>query len=64
MSRFERAMLAIVVAFLLAGGWFFRWEVTSVAGGDGGGRAYMLNRWTGMLYFLNGYQRAEVETIK
>lgn len=64
MSRFDRAVLAIVVAVLLAGGWFFRWEVTSVAGGDGGGRAYMLNRWTGALYYLSNYQRSEVDTIK
>lgn len=64
MNAKDKAILAIIVAVLLAGAWFFRWEVTSVAGGEGGGRAYMLNRWTGTLYFMSGYQRAEVEIVK
>lgn len=64
MNTKEKLWLAVLVAVLLAAAWFFRWEVTSVAGGEGGGRAYMLNRWTGTVYFMNNYQRAEVDTIK
>lgn len=64
MSRFERAVLAIVVAVLLAGGWFFRWEVTPISGVEGAARAYMLNRWTGTIYILWNEERLDVKLSK
>ncbi len=64
MNRFERAVLAIIVAVLLAGGWFFRWEVVPVSSGDNAARAYMLNRWTGAIYFLRHEEMREVKLEK
>ena len=64
MSQFERAMLAIVVVVLLAGAWAFRWEVTPINHGDGLGGAYMVNRWTGSVYFVRGWERSEVKSSK
>lgn len=64
MNLKEKIWLFIVVAVLLASAWFFRWEVTSVAGGEGGGRAYMLNRWTGAIYFLRHEDMREVKLEK
>lgn len=64
MTPWQKAVLAVAVTVLVAMGWFFRWEITSVAGGEGAGRAYMLNRWTGAVYFVNGYRMSEVEIVK
>lgn len=64
MNYFERTVLAIVVVVLLAGGWFFRWEVTPITGVEGFARAYMLNRWTGTIYLLWGDERLDVKPSK
>lgn len=64
MNKFERTVLAIVVTVLLAGAWFFRWAVTPINHGDSMGGAYMLNRWTGALYYVRFDEQTEVKLIK
>ena len=64
MNKFERTVLAIVVTVLLAGGWFFRWEVIPTTGAEGPVRAYMLNRWTGTIYILWNEELMDVKPGK
>lgn len=64
-TRLTIKLLAfIVIGCLLAGAWFFRWQITPVQHGDGLGVAYMLNRWTGEHYVLRFEQKMEVKLEK
>lgn len=51
-----RVTLLSVAAALLFCAWFFRYDVTPIASGDGMGGAYILDRWTGDVRFLRGFQ--------
>lgn len=52
--------LPLVVVAVVAFGWATRWDITPIPNGDGPGRAYLLNRWTGTLYILNATDQYEV----
>lgn len=54
----KKFILPVAATILVA--WFFRWDITPVARGDGLGVAYMVNRWTGSVYMLHGVNRIEV----
>jgi hypothetical protein len=49
-------LAAVTVAVVLVAlAWAFRWEVTPAEGGASTqSRAYLLDRWTGTLYFVAG----------
>lgn len=53
-SQVRLAAIAVAVV-LVALAWAFRWEVTPAEGGASTqSRAYLLDRWTGTLYFVAG----------
>jgi len=66
LRRLTRKAVAymIAVAFLALAGWFFRWDITPVQHGNGLGGVYMINRWTGTVYFLDYLERIEVKPAK
>jgi hypothetical protein len=52
----------LVVVVLVAMAWMFRWEVTPAAGGaSNSSTVYLLNRWTGSLYWVNANEKYEVK---
>lgn len=57
-------MVPLAVAVAIAFGWATRWDITPIPNGDGPGRAYLLNRWTGAIYILNGADQYEVSKEK
>ncbi len=54
------AILMAVVLVALA--WMFRWEVTPThTGSNSNPSSYLLDRWTGTLYFIGANQKYEVK---
>ena len=62
LTRWVLAGLAAIVLIALA--WACRWEVTPITNGEGMGSAYMLNRWTGSMYYVKIDERVVVTTAK
>ena len=62
LSRWLLAGLAAIVLIALA--WAFRWEITPITNGEGMGSAYMLNRWTGSMYYVRIDERVEVTSAR
>lgn len=60
----EQSRVVIAVVALVTLAWAFRWDVTPLNGGDSRGGAYMLNRWTGTVYFVFGVNSREVVPYK
>jgi hypothetical protein len=56
--------VTLVVAMLLGAAWLLRWDVTPINNGDRSGGAYVLDRFTGVLYFAYGFGIEKVEPIK
>lgn len=54
----------ILVSALLALAWVFRWDITPIDGGESSGRAYLLNRLTGTIYYLDKDEKYEVNHAK
>jgi len=52
MLPIEKTLIAILLFALLAMGWMFRWQVIEVHGGNYAA-AYLVNRWTGEVRYLN-----------
>lgn len=55
---------AAILAALIALAWAVRWDVTPVQNGGAIGGAYMLNRWTGTVYFMHRSVSREVVPYK
>jgi len=55
------SIFVIALVALVALAWAFRWDVTPLHGGDSSGGAYMVNRWTGTVYFVRGFYMTEVK---
>lgn len=53
------SILAIIAFVVLA--WAFRWEITPVVTTNNWPNAYVLDRWTGAIYFLNTDRKMEVK---
>ena len=53
-------MFFAAACLALSAAWFFRLELVAINHGDGMGGAYLMNRWTGRVYFLRGTERMEV----
>lgn len=51
----------LVIAALIIAAWFFRWDVNTQHRGDGVGPAYVLDRWTGALYFATSQRIREIK---
>lgn len=58
MDKKHMALIAIGVAVVL--GWFFRFDVTPIHGGESYGGAFVLNRWTGDSYFTSRLFKGDV----
>ena len=56
-------LAAVTVAVVLVAlAWVFRWEVTPAsANASNSSSAFLLNRWTGSLYWINAYEKYEVK---
>ena len=56
-----KTSLILVFALTLAvSSWMLRWDVSPISG-DGAKAAYLLDRWTGTVYFLFSEERLEVK---
>lgn len=60
-SKHSISVLAVV---LIAFAWAVRWDVTPVQHGNALGGVYMINRWTGAVYFLDYDEQVEVKPKK
>ncbi len=54
MNEKQKWVAILIVVGSIALGWFFRYDFQVVSAGAAGnaGMGYMLNRWTGTVYFL------------
>ena len=56
-----KAVFVASILALIALGWAFRWEITPLPGNS---KAYLLNRWTGEIYFLDQDEMLPVKLTK
>ena len=63
MLPIEKTLIAILLFALLALGWMFRWQVIEVHGGNYAA-AYLINRWTGEIRYLNDIESIAVTEVK
>ena len=59
-----KLLAGLAATVVIAVAWAWRWEVTSITDGAGMGSAYMLNRWTGSMYYVKIDERVVVPTAK
>jgi hypothetical protein len=62
LARAVPLVLALLIVSTVAVAWFFRWQVIPVASAEYG-RVYMLNRWTGAVYLVQGDSRYKVPDL-
>lgn len=57
-------LVVLLAAVLAAFGWMFRWDISPVSSTNYSSGAYMVNRWTGEMRYLQGPEWMSIEERK